>query len=217
MIAVALGAIAASKADWPAKPRTPGYVAPWNRVTEDTVLDLAPGERANRLEFRGTLLGNDHKALAHLLLYVYHADIHGFYGTTATPEIPSMAGCVRSGPHGGFIVRTTVPGSYGGPPHIHLEASLPGRGRCVNAVNLRPDSATGSLPGFIPSSGRPQWATYYPFTAVVHLDRDGIYRAERQLDTATWGDAPELDSLNKAHALIYERAPWRQANPESHR
>jgi len=209
---VALTAIAASNADWPGKPGAPGYVAPWNRVTEDTVVDLAPGERSAPFELRGTLHDGDHEPLAHVLVYVYHADLHGNYGTKAVPEIPSVAGCVRSGPRGGFIVRSLVPGTYAGGPHIHFEVVLPGRGRCASFLNLRPDPATGTLPGAI---GVLTADHYHGYVAVVHRDPDGVYRTDPVLHVADWTPAPGLDSLHAAAERKYERAPWRTPRPTS--
>src|SRR5712692_4850767 len=52
----------------PATPGTPGYRLPWNRPTLDTVVDLAPGERVNRFEFHGRLIGADDRPLAGTLV-----------------------------------------------------------------------------------------------------------------------------------------------------
>src|SRR6185369_381067 len=124
----------------------PGYRMPWNRPTRDTIVDLLPGEFVDRFEFRGRLVDDDDRPLPGLLVYAYHADRAGMYGSKQYPTITTMAGCVSTGPGGGFIVRTYVPGMYEGPPHMHLEVSLPDRGRCVWHVNFRPDTATRVLP-----------------------------------------------------------------------
>lgn len=195
------------------RPGTPGYRLPWNRPTRDTVVDLAPGERADRFEFHGRLLAADDAPLAGALVYVYHADSHGEYGSREFPTIPSMAGCVRSGPGGGFIVRTRMPGMYEGPPHIHIEASFPGRGRCTWFLNLWPDSASWPLPGTMsleparPSTGASE------HKALVHLDPDGVYRAHRRMHVESWFAQPGLDSLHAVAEKRYERAPWRAADP----
>jgi hypothetical protein len=91
-----------------------------------------------------------------------------------------MAGCVSTGPGGGFVVRTLVPGMYEGPPHMHLEVSLPHRGRFVWHVNFRPDSATRVLPNsrnLGAAMGMEDYADEH--FALVHLDPDGVYRTRR--------------------------------------
>ena len=192
-------------------PGTPGYRLPWNRPTRDTVVDLANGERADRFEFRARLIADDDRPLAGALVYVYHADGHGLYGSQEYPTIPTMAGSVRTGPGGGFIVRSTVPGMVEGPPHVHLEVALPGRGRCVWFVNLRPDSATGPLPNSMNLAIAGSSNADNEHHAIVHLDPDGVYRARRSMHTAAWFAQPGLDSLHTAAERRYERAPWRSA------
>jgi hypothetical protein len=39
----------------------------------------------------------------------------------AAAVVPRLAGFVRTGPLGQIRIRTILPGSYGGPPHLHFE------------------------------------------------------------------------------------------------
>jgi hypothetical protein len=142
---------------------------PWNRPTRDTLVDLLPGELVDRFEFRGRLVDARDCPLAGLLVYAYHADRTGEYGSKQYPTINTMAGCVSTGPGGGFIVRTYVPGMYGGPPHMHFEVTLPDRGRCVWHVNLRPDSSAYPLPNSA-NLGAATAAEYDEKHALSHLD-----------------------------------------------
>jgi hypothetical protein len=216
VLVAALGAIAAKSTDWPAKPGTPGYRVPWNRPTRDSVVDLLlPDDLGERFEFRGRLVDHEDRPVAGLLVYVYHADRGGQYGSQAYPEIPTMAGCVRSGPGGGFEVRTHVPGMYEGPPHMPFEVSLPDRGRCTWFVNFLPDSATRVLPNSTNlGAGIARREEYNEHWAVVHLDRDRVYRTRRTLHVAGWFCPPGLDSLNAASARRFEIAPWRNTGPK---
>lgn len=195
-----------SSASEPA-PGTPGYVMAWNRSAGDSVVDLAPGVDGFRIEFTGRLIAAERGPAAGVRVYVYHADQRGWYGTAKDPELPIIAGTVRSGPGGGFVVRSTMPGMYEGAPHFHFEAEVPPRGRCVWTVNLYPDSASYPLPGVV--DVKPKHSASLEFQAIVHLDRDGIYRARKTLHLETWTAAPDLDSLHAVSARKYERAPWR--------
>ena len=206
---VMLGSLAAKSTDWPSSPGTPGYRMPWNRPTRDTLVDLLPGDLVDRFEFRGRLVDKDDRPVAGVLIYAYHADRTGNYGSKQYPAIMTMGGCVSTGPGGGFIVRTYVPGMYGGPPHMHFEVSLPDRGRCAGYVNFRPDSSAYPLPNGV-SLGAATAAEYDEKHALIHLDADGVYRTkQRTFHVANWFAQPGLDSLHAATARRYERAPWR--------
>src|SRR5262245_34737821 len=211
---VALAAIAAKSTDWPSTPGAPGYRLPWNRDTRDTVLDLMPGDLVDRFEFHGRLVDDHGRPLAGMLVYTYHADRTGSYGSKAYPAIPTMAGCVRTGPGGGFVVRSYVPGMYEGPQHMHFEVSLPDRGRCTWFVNFRPDSATRMLPNSTDRGSASAYGEYDEHFALVHLDPDGVYRTkQRALHVRGWFAQPGLDSLHAATARRYERSPWALPKP----
>ena len=66
------------------------YRMPCNRPNRDSVVDLAPGGRASRSEFQGRLITAAERPLAGALLYVYHADSRGQYGTPEYPAIPTL-------------------------------------------------------------------------------------------------------------------------------
>lgn len=190
------------------EPRMPGFVAPWNRPARDSVVDLAPAEPGDRIEISGRLLAADGVSpLAGARVFVHHADSRGYYADPSTPDLDRLAGVFRSGPGGGFIVRSTVPGMYEGPPHLHFDAVLPGRKRCTTFVNLYPDSASWPLPG---TMNQP-WmrAARTEKQAVFHRDADGVYRTTLVLHTRSWYEQAELDSIRAAIARKYERAPWR--------
>lgn len=96
-LAVAAYAVAASG---PA-PATPGYVAPWNRPTTDSVVDLDPGTRGGRFEMSGRLLAPDGVSpMAGLRVYAHHADMRYGYSDPNYPELDPRAGVLLSGPDG---------------------------------------------------------------------------------------------------------------------
>jgi hypothetical protein len=185
-------------------PGSPGYVMPWNRAATDSVVDLDPGANSDRFEFRGRLIALDGKApAAGLLVYAYHADSHGLYFVPKYPDVNHKAGVLRSGPGGGFILRSTMPGSYEGGPHIHMDTSVPGKGRSAYSVNFYADSASWPLPGTHDQPSRE--ASSLEWRAVLHLDPDRVYRTHKTLHLSNWYVAPQLDSLRAEIAHRYER------------
>jgi hypothetical protein len=193
------------------EPGAPGYVLPWNRPACDTVVDLAAGARGARMEFTGRLVSDLGAPVEGVVVYVYHADAHGLYGTRERPEIPLIAGTVRTGAGGGFVVRSIFPGMYEGPPHVHLEAILPGRGRCATFVSFYPDSATYPIEGTMGLG--PERHPYSEHEAIVHRDADGVLRTTRTIHTGNWNTGTAAaDSAHRAAEHKYERgAPWRSA------
>jgi hypothetical protein len=189
-------------------PGTPGYVAPWNRATLDSVVDLDPGAKEERFEMSGKLVSPDGVTpMAGLRVYAYHADARGLYADPKWPELHHKAGVFRSGPGGGFILRSTLPGMYEGPPHVHMEADIPGKGRSTWWVSFYPDSASWPLPNTIDLGSRQ--ATSLEFKAVLHRDPDGVYRTRKTLHVGNWYANGSLDSIRAVIARKYERAPWR--------
>jgi hypothetical protein len=204
-----IGGLAAAAGPTPA-PGTPGFVAAWNRPTVDSVADLDPGAAGDRFELRGRLISpGDATPMAGWLVYVYHADSHGLYADPKFPDLQHKAGVFRSGPGGGYVIRSSMPGMYEGPPHIHMDGDVPGLGRCTWFVSFYPDSASWPLPGTIDLP--PLWrAPSGEHKAMLHRDPDGVYRARRTLHVGNWFPQPDLDSLRAAIARRYERAPWRR-------
>jgi hypothetical protein len=205
MLALATAVAAASG---PA-PGTPGYRVPWHRSATDSVVDLDPGGRGDRFEMSGKLVSPDGVSpMAGLEVYAYHADARGFYSDARYPGLDLISGLFRSGPGGGYVIRSTLPGMYEGPPHVHLDADLPGKGRCVWFVSFNPDSASWPLPGTWNLPPR-LWAND-EHRAVLHRDPDGVYRTRRTLHVGDWFASSTLDSFRTELARKYEHAPWRR-------
>jgi hypothetical protein len=201
------------------EPGTPGYVVPWNRAATDSVVDLDPGAKGERFEMSGRLVAPDGVSpMAGLKVYAYHANARGLYADARYPGLDLISGVFRSGPGGGYVIRSTLPGMYEGPPHMHLDADLPGRGRCVWFVSFNPDSASWPLPGIMNLPPR-LWAPD-EHRAVLHRDPDGVYRTRRTLHVGDWFASTTLDSLRTGLVHKYERAPWRgrpgEAAPSPH-
>jgi hypothetical protein len=117
----------------------------------------------------------------------------------------------RSGPGGGFVVRSTLPGMYEGPPHIHMDADIPGRGRSGSWVAFYPDSASWPLPNTM--NLNPKQSATSEFRAVLHRYADGVYRTHKTLHVGNWNSNASLDSIRAVIARRYERAPWRTGAP----
>ena len=204
-------AACAAAASGPA-PGTPGYVLPWNRVATDSVVDLDPGAKGDRFEMSGKLVSPDGVSpMSGLKVYAYHADARGLYGDRKYPDLNRISGVLRSGPGGGYVIRSTLPGMYEGPPHVHLEADIPGKGGCGWFVSFKPDSASWPLPGTMNLD--PSWnpSPTSEHHATLHRGPDGVYRTRRTLHVGDWFPFPGLDSVRAELAKKYERAPWRTA------
>jgi hypothetical protein len=205
------GAVVAVTAAAGPAPGQPGYRAPWNRPATDSLVDLDPGGTGARIELHGRLVAaDDVSPMGGLVLYAYHADQRGAYGTAKYPDLHHKCGVLRTGPGGGYVIRSTLPGMYEGPPHIHMDAELPGRGRCTWWVAFRPDRDSWPLPGTMnlgPATAPPADES----RATLHRDPDDVYRAKRTLHVGQWFADSSLDSLRAAIAAKYERAPWRRA------
>ena len=211
-----LFAVAAHPAPPGPAPGTPGYVAPWNRPATDSVVDLDPGTKGERFEFTGRLVALDGASpMARLRVYAYHADAGGEYFDPKYPDLNHKAGVFRSGPRGGFILRSTLPGMYEGPPHVHMDADIPRKGRSAWSVNFYPDSTSWPLPNT--ANLAPRTSSTLEYDAVLHRDPDGIYRTHKTLHLGNWHAAASLDSLRAGVVKRYERAPWRSGTPASAR
>lgn len=143
--------------------RAPG-VRCRDRVPEGSDVTLvAEGEAGEPFVLSGRVLSRARRPVGGITVLAYHADARGLYAPDARAE-PRLCGVLRTAPDGTFRIRTIMPGSYGGPPHVHLEVWGPGVSRQFAVVNLirRPDLDTLPRPtapavrmpsGFAPEEG----------------------------------------------------------------
>ena len=99
-----------------------------------------PLEPGRGLVLEGTARDSARGALLPgLLFFIYQADARGRYGPPGPDsEKPRLAGFVRTGPRGEFRIRTILPGTYGGPPHLHFEFRDSLGGTRMTFLNLFP-------------------------------------------------------------------------------
>jgi hypothetical protein len=185
---------------------------PWNRPTSDSVVNLDPDGDGERFEMRGRLVAPDGVSpMAGLRVYAYHADRRYGYADPKYPDIDLRGGVLLTGPAGGYCIRSTIPAPYSGPPHLHMDAAIPGRGRCSWVVQFYPDSASWPLPG--ETSPSPKANPTSERRAVLHRGPDGVFRANRILHIEEWHPDRAIDSVRAAIAHRFERAPWRTGPP----
>ena len=136
----------------------------------------------------GTVVGLPDSLPIHgATIYFYHADTRGRYSPGGESK-PRLAGTLHTNIVGGFRVRTVLPGTYDGSPHMHYTVSGPGFDRRVGTLSLArlqgagSDSAYARIPWMLKLPAE-SWAYVNPAAA-------GGYRCEWRLFVhRTGGDA----------------------------
>ena len=166
-------------------------------------LGLAPaGEPGVKLVLDGQVRAA-RGPLPGLVLRVYQADAGGRYGPPGpNSDVARLAGFLKTGSSGRFRIRTILPGSYGGPPHLHFELRDSLGAIRMTFVNLfPPDSGDySSYPPDFLGRFRPAPHPGEPRDVAVRPDPDGVIRVRWELDTrrstplpafpASWKEAP---------------------------
>lgn|SRR5262245_47525128 len=167
-------------------------------------LELAGGrEPGRRLVLEGQAR-DGRGPLPGFLLRVYQADARGRYGIPGPEEdVPRLAGFLKTGPSGQFRIRTILPGSYGGPPHLHFEFRDSLGAIRMTFVNLFPPDS-GDYSSYPPDFFRKFRSAPYPDEprdVAVRPDSLGVFRVRWDVDTRrstpfrefpdSWKDAPK--------------------------
>lgn len=148
LVAIAIAGMGAAATENPSLVGTP----PWLATPKGWEAVLAPpGEPGGRFVMEGRLLEPDGRTgMPGIKLYAYHADHAGLYAKSGAPYM-RLAGVLTTDAGGRYRIVTTLPGSYTGPPHVHLEAWGPGRPLHSWYVDLyrgpteKPDSLWGRM------------------------------------------------------------------------
>jgi hypothetical protein len=107
-----------------AGPTEPRATRAGERPSSGWDLELAaPAEPGRPLVLQGTARRSARgDSLPGFVFFVYQADARGRYGPLGPDaDKPRLAGFVKTGPRGEFRIRTILPGTYGGPPHLHFD------------------------------------------------------------------------------------------------
>jgi hypothetical protein len=141
VLIVCLLGSAGSSADGPRKSRP----APWSPKPWKIVISHE-GEPGDRLIVSGRVFGkNDSMPARGIRVLAYQADWRGLYTLPGEDSLrPRLSGTLWSNDRGEYRVRTTMPGTYGAPPHLHFETSgesLERRMVWVNVFREAADSA----------------------------------------------------------------------------
>jgi hypothetical protein len=107
---------------------------------------ISPGEPGDRLIVTGRVFGeNDSVPAGGIRIFAYQADWRGLYTLPGEDSLPPrLSGTLWTNDRGEYRLRTTMPGSYGAPPHLHFEISsdrLERRMVWVNVFREPADSA----------------------------------------------------------------------------
>ena len=90
------------------------------------------GQKGQRLEVRGRVVDAAHKPLQGAAVSVRHTDPDGNY----TGE---FEGVMNTNARGEYVLRTSMPGGYGRPGHIHVTVSHPSAGYEYTEIVFRGD------------------------------------------------------------------------------
>ena len=104
------------------------------------------GEPGDQLIVTGRVFGeNDSLPTRGIRIFAYQADWRGLYTLPGKDSLPPrLSGTLWTNDRGEYRLRTTMPGSYGAPPHLHFEVSsdrLERRMLWVNVFREAADSA----------------------------------------------------------------------------
>lgn len=139
-LACLVGSGGAPFADGRKPSRPPWRLKPWD-------ITISPaGEPGDRLIVTGRVFGeNDSVPARGIRVFAYQADWQGLYTPPGEDSLPPrLSGTLWTNELGEYRLRTTVPGSYGAPPHLHFEISsdrLQRRMVWVNVFREAADSA----------------------------------------------------------------------------
>jgi len=144
-------------------------------------LELAPaGEPGTPFVLEGRVMDSKgSRPVRDALVHVYHADDAGQYSRSGASG-PRLSGTLRTNVLGGFRIRTVLPGSGEGSPHMHFEIAGPGADYRALTFSLCRAEGAGSDTTFarlpqmpsLPSEGA--WAN-------VRRDAQGVFRCRWDL------------------------------------
>lgn len=92
---------------------------------------VGPSEPGARLIVRGRVTDGTRPMQA-ASIFIYQADFKGFYSADGKDHkadhasISRLRGTLRADTQGYYSYETSIPGSYGGPQHVHYVVSAPG-------------------------------------------------------------------------------------------
>ena len=204
-LAALIGSLGIASSAGPKADRGPRKPAPsWD-------VELAPPtEPGRRLVLEGTARrGAGSDSLPGFLFFVYQADARGRYGMPGPDSANArLAGFVKTGPRGQFRIRTILPGTYGGPPHLHFDFRDSLGAMRVTFLNLFPPHE-GDYAAYGPDyprnfrTSRPgvmrRWVTgslgrlwiEQPADLDVFPDSAGVFRVQWDLNVSLSAPHPE--------------------------
>jgi Dioxygenase len=156
----------------PAPTDTTHAVYPWTRPKTWDIAIARDDEPGPRFIMSGRIFGLDSLPARGVDVYVYHADIQGFYARKRG-QFNRLAGVLRTNDRGEYRFRSALPGTYESKAHVHLEVWKNGHPERSTFFNLYRDLGSPPVKEWRSTpTASTEWNTNM---AIVTIDSTGAY------------------------------------------
>jgi protocatechuate 3,4-dioxygenase beta subunit len=164
----------------PAPADTTHPVYPWATPTSWDIAIARDDEPGPRFIMSGRILGPDSLPARGVDVYVYHADIQGYYARKRS-QMNRLAGVLRTNERGEYRVRSALPGQYEAAAHIHFDIWKDGHPQRSTFVNLYTPLETPPVASWPrQKTASQEWNSHM---AIITVDSAGVYWCHHDIRT----------------------------------
>ena len=189
----------------PAPTDTTHAAYPWASPKSWDIAIAPDDEPGPRFIMSGQVFGQDSLPVPGVDLYVYHADIQGYYARKRG-QMNRLAGVLRTNERGEYRVRSTLPGQYEGyAAHVHFEVWEKGHPKRSTFANLYTRLEAPRVPEWgIQKTASNEWNSRM---ALIAVDSSGVYWCHHDLRLSNMNEFPaSYDSTMRALSKREEKA-----------